>query len=314
MKNFNDYVSAGDNEYSDEHFGEAADLYEKAYEMQDDFEISKKLVSALINDNQAEKAELVVESDLNSYLNDIDGLKILTRVFLENDDFLRANQLVVLLEDNKGYSISNEFIEDYKKQLEKSEQRFLATNSNEVKEIEKELTAIVIQPTNVQIQQIQMMNKLPLANYLKAANMLLLNPYLQPLFKTEIIENIVKLAVEDSTSMIYWDQKKNFIPKNTPLVMNSMEFLQSRSVLNYLVGNDNPDYQTDQLHSQFTLYIAMLYPFQSEKMTNVEKWVEVLLQNLNVKNFELDDENKEIKDIQDTYKKIDELLESFGQN
>ncbi|MDO1605314.1 hypothetical protein Q2T76_04490 [Lactobacillus sp. YT155] len=301
-------IEKGNAAYDDRNWVEAVNYFGQASIISNNFEINKKIVDSLVHLGRFEDGVEQASIYFDKYLETNEDTKFLFELLIAAHEFLLAHQFLAVIKSHSEFVLDSEDQLLISQNLQQEENAFEHEHSEELANQAKELMSLVTMQEGVQANKIQNMKQLPIKIYLEVVPNILLNPYLHPLFKTEIIENLVKLKLEDTYSMSFYGELREFMPSKLKTLMFSPEFLQARNLLQEKL-TDYDDYESGLILNEFLLYLSLTYPFTSEIITNMDEWIEVYLDMREGQTVANSGENEEIVTW---INRFNQLLENFG--
>lgn len=308
-EDYKNYLIEGDKASAKDDYLGAVQNYGLAFVVKHTFEANKKLVESLMKLKEADKAKEMSTDFLDQYVETEDGVMLVSDIFLETGDLLGANILVQMVRKRRESLISESLILDIEQRLRSAENRYSRIHEEDLKKQEKELLSLVVEKIELQVKKIKEMSNMPLENYLRVADNLLLNPYLHPMLKVEIANNLVMLSIDKEVSINFWGEIKNFNPINLKPILLMDKFLEVKDLID---KNSSEDTQTEyeKKISELSLEISMLYPFTDEIIDDPKIWANEFLRRWNPEN-ETNNEKTPVK-VTDWFNKFDKMLEIFA--
>lgn len=303
----NDLVKQGNEAFESHKWKEAIYFFGQASQLENTFDVNKKIVVSLLKiglfDDAVDQASIFYDK----YLENKDDATFLFNILIESEEFLLTYQFLEIVEE-PGYKVLDEInIQQIYAQLSAQEKNFNEEHTKEIEDQKKELMSLVTMQAGVQASKIRNMKYLPMSHFLEISENLLLNPYLHPLFKNEIIENLVKLKINEEYSISFFGELRKFNPSKLRTLMFTSQYMEARKLLlNKL--SDYDDYESNLIMSEFSLYISMSYPFVEDIISNAGDWIEVYLCEYREESIDHIHNSEKISMWLDHYKK---LLETF---
>ena len=291
-------------------WAEAVDLYTEAYSMQQSFRINKGLAASLLNQKRAGDAEAVILDYLNYYLSEPDTAELALDVALENNDFLLANQMLNFYSFQKLPNITSDFINELTKRILVAEDRHERSFKPEKEQISKQLLSIVTKPTGVQIELLRKLREFNKADYVKNAKVLLANPLLHPLLKSETTENLMKLGVDEQMDISFYGENKTCNPSKLMPIMSTDVYLKMCDELEKLLSDEN-DAQMDNFKGELSLYAAFVYPFGNEIIKEPTLWTKAMLLRYGLLDESRISDSQGLSEVKTWLKRFDDLISTF---
>lgn len=292
---------------------EATDLYTKAYTMQPSFLTNQGLAASLLNLKKADEAEAVILDYFNYYLSDPNAAGLVEDIIIENNDYLLANQVLNFYENNPLSTIDEEFIIDFKKRVKLSEDRHKRSFGPRMKEIKQKILSIVTQTSVEQIELMRDLREFDKANYLECAKILLGNPLLHPLLKSETLENLFKLGVDEDVNVSFYGENRTCNPSRLKPIMSTDIYIKLCDELEKILKDSSNEIQLENMRGELSLYAAMVYPFGDEIIKSPILWTKVFLVRYGLIDESEIEDNSETEEVKKWVERIDSLINTFQQ-
>lgn len=299
--------------YDKGNWDDATDLYTQAYGLRQSFLINQGLAASLLNSKRADEAEAVILDYFNYYLSDPEAAGLATDIVIENNDYLLANQMLYFYETNPLSTIEKSFITDFEKRVRLSEDRHIRSFKPRMKQIEEALNSIVTQPVIDQIQLIRSLREFDRKNYLDCARSLLGNPLLHPLLKSETVENLFKLGIDDEVDISFYGENKTFNPSKLKPILSTSIYLEMCDELEKILVDSENEVQLENIRSELSLYAAMVYPFGEDIIKSPSLWTRVFLLRYGLLDESLVGDDPELPEVKKWIKRFDSLINTFQQ-
>ncbi|GKQ42808.1 hypothetical protein RD055328_07310 [Companilactobacillus sp. RD055328] len=302
-----DLVRQGEEALEKRNWKEAIYFFGQASLIKNTFDINKKIVASLLKIGKFDDAVDQASIYYGRYLeNDVDA-KFLFQILMDANEFLMTYQFLEIVKEDEYTILSDDEISRISDQLEECERAFISDHQKDIENQEKELMSLVTMQAGIQASKIRNMKYLPINNFLDVSQNLLLNPYLHPLFKNEIIENLVKLKLNKQYTISFFGEIREFNPFKLKTLLFSPEYTNAREIMSKKLANYD-DYEANLMINEFLLYISMSYPFIGEIIDDIDFWIDIYLKRYNQDYIEPTKKNEKIVMWLDRYSK---LLETF---
>ena len=231
---------------------------------------------ALQADHQYTKAWRLIENDHEFYLANTQRQHFYLSVMLDNQLFISARLFANQLADQN-------MIAD----IQEAENQALATESATIAAREKNFYHLGDNSLHVQQERFEEAAKLPLANYLKAAQFVIRDPYVHPLLRSSVIQDLANLKI-DRQLTFYWLDGQEYTVNPAKL-----KPLDQIPVVSRIISRLEAKYsQDDPLSFQsfiqtFHLQLILLYPRIEETIVDEDAWYEVLTSYSSTDNSDL---------------------------
>ncbi|HCD08100.1 tetratricopeptide repeat protein [Companilactobacillus crustorum] len=310
--NLKKLISQAEEAFDQGNWDEATDLYTQAYAMQQSFLINRGLAASLLNQQRPGDAEAVILDYFSYYLSEPDTAELALDIILENNDFLLANQLLSFYDSNSLPNIKPELIDSFVKRIKIAEDRHERSFKPEKEKISARLLSIVTEPTAEQIQLLRKLREFNRADYIKNAKVLLENPLLHPLLKSEVLENLLKLGVDETIDISFYGKNKTCNPSQLMPIMSTDVYLKMCDELEKLLTDEN-ETQLENFKGELSLYAAFVYPFGDEIIKTPELWTKAMLLRYGLVDDSQVSDNQGLDDVKTWLKRFDELINTFQE-
>ncbi|KRK65421.1 hydrolase [Companilactobacillus tucceti DSM 20183] len=311
--NLKKILDAADDAFNKGNWDEATELYTEAYTMQPSFLTNQGLAASLLNLKKADDAEAVILDYFNYYLSNADAAKLAADIVLENNDFLLANQIINYYDNNNISTIEDEFVIDFKRRVALAEERHLRSFKPHMTNIITHLRSIVTRPMVGQIQLIRSMREFDKRDYIEAAKLLLGNPLLHPLLKSELAENLYKLGVTEKIDISFYGDMKTFVPSKLKPIMATDVYLEMCDELDKILEDSKNETQVENLCGELSLYAAMVYPFGENIIKNPSLWTNLFLLRYGLIDESDIKDNSHYSEVKSWVDRFDSLINVFQQ-
>ncbi|MFD1471420.1 tetratricopeptide repeat protein [Companilactobacillus mishanensis] len=311
--NLKKILEQADDAFEKGNWEDAVDFYSRAYGMKQSFSINQGLAAALLNQKNADQAESVILDYFNYYLSDPEAAQLAVDIVIENNDYLLANQMIHFYAENKLSTIEDDFIDNFKTRVKISEDRHSRSFTPKMKIIVKKINSIVTLNVVDQIQLIRSLREFDKEHYLSCTKLLIQNPLLHPLLKSEVIENLFKLGIDEELKMSFYGENKTCNPARLKPIMSSDVYLSMCDELEKLIANSENQVQLENLRSELSLYAALVYPFGSEIIKTPELWTKVFLLRYGLLDESQVGDDPGLSDVEKWIDRFDSLINTFQQ-
>lgn len=304
--NIQHLIQAGDRQYARQNFAQAVELYDKAYRLQSSHLNQVKLVQALHANQQNKSAATLISNYVTSYLKTYADTQLAVAVFLKLEDLIGAYQFVqnVTWHDDQQQQLLDQQIKQAAQAIATSHPQLLARLSQRV-------LTIVTSPLSQQLEVVTRLHQLDLPDYLEQAKILVLHPYLHPLIKAGVMDDLVKLRLTEVVPLSFYGEMKTVVPNELPIIANLQSLNALQQQLSSLQSQVGHNYEA--LSGELNLYAAMLYPFTDQIITDPSFWLKMIMAKFGYKNTgkTLEKDLKAVK-VNKWLSKFEELLSLFN--
>lgn len=220
---------------------------------------------ALMLAKQFTKSWRLLDNDHNFYLQHPEKQNFYLDVMLKNQLFITAR---LFAKEAHANPMLNK-IEAAEVNADHSESATIASR-------ERNFYHLGDTPLRVQQERFEEAAKLPLANYLKAAQFVIRDPYVHPLLRSSVIQDLANLKIDQGMTFYWIDEKEHEVNPaklqpldEIPVVEDIIKRIQQK------YGQDDPlSYQS--FIQQFHLQLILLYPRIEETIVDEDAWLKVL--------------------------------------
>ncbi|UQS86474.1 hypothetical protein MOO44_06160 [Nicoliella spurrieriana] len=253
------------------HYLLAINDLKKIYKDDPSLKVNQILVKTLFNNGDYLAAKEYLLERINDYQNSEEDFKLMINIFKFNHNFVQA-QIIINSIRNKSFKLDvqndfNHFQADYKSE-----------NDELINKLENDLFHIGGKKlSNQQIIITESMN-LPVSNYFDGAQGALLDPFLYPAIRFNILDILRELQINQSINIKWIDKKAHSInPIDLLPLAKTKSAVNIFSIINSMFGQQSPIVFQNMLKT-FSLFLAYLYPFNDDVITDYSRWVEVAYQ------------------------------------
>ncbi|USS85485.1 hypothetical protein M3M35_02135 [Fructilactobacillus myrtifloralis] len=248
-------VSAG-------HYADATPTLLRLYDESDDEAVLAPLAHSFLGQHQITEANRLVDEHFAFFVTQQLGL--LTEVLLADRRFVELHILLAQLPA----------VQTEAERTELQATETTGTNLDEAGERQfKHLGAFTPQEQQAIIAQAE---HLPLANYVAAAVTNLRDPDVYPIWRLQLLNNLMRLRIKTPVSFIWIDQQTYTVqPDQLVEVTETTAYEQLQRLVTTKYGQVDPIKQT-QLMSLMQVELQNLYPFIDRIITDPKQWLEQL--------------------------------------
>ncbi|MFC6261124.1 hypothetical protein [Levilactobacillus fujinensis] len=247
----------------------AAAGFERLYQDQQTAELNRYLVASLYHDQQYAAAEQVAAEQDGIYLQSSQTFQLRLDVALKNQQFIFAREFCEL-------PVAQDWRAGGLAQIVSAETASQTTLGTTQRVIAKQFYHLGDVSFAEQRQRLERARQLPLSQFMQGVQYLLVDPFLHPLMRSTLLEELLRLRTTEPVQLhwlddqVYTVQTKNLRPVNASLAAAEMQhFLQDQ------LGQSNPVLAAN-VQQVVTLQLMMLYPFIDKVVTLPVLWVQIL--------------------------------------
>lgn len=254
--------------FKDQNWQLAAEAYEEVYQNQPTITLNHLLAQSLLNAGQTGRALEVVFEEATSYLSDGEHLALLIEVLLANQNLLLANQVA---ESITQPSLRTKAVH----QIENEEQRV----SSEAEFASHYQQFYQLASGNLIHQQVayEASKRLPKKVWIKAAQHLLVDPFVKPIVRVTLLEDLQKLRFDEPVNLQWLTgESRRVVPSELVPFERNSSLKEALGVLKSRLGSADP--LTAQLQEEnLRLQLTLLYPFDQEVISDWAVWMSLNL-------------------------------------
>lgn len=256
--------------YQDKDYAQAASLLEKIYSEVQNSQINHLLVESLYLNEEYSRARAYADDFLNSYLTTATNFRFLLTLLLRVHEFILAHEIVAGVSDAELKQTGSDMITGAEQEARTATAATLAT-------IAKQFYHMSDYSAAEQQARFQAALKLPLNEFKKGAQYLLVDPYLHPLFVVSILE--VLQRVKETTPVTFqWldNQRYTVVPNDLVPLQANKTYLEVQGTLSQKLASKDP-VAFNLLTQEVRLQLTLTYPFVDRVVTDATGWVDNLI-------------------------------------
>ncbi|MFT8878638.1 MAG: hypothetical protein ABF913_03635 [Oenococcus sp.] len=266
---FDQLVQQGQLEFDHQNFHQAASFFGMAYNQKQEIDLNRILVGTLYEDQQFSLANVYLQDFLDDYLNTERLFKLAINVLLKNQNFIYAREMAGFA-DPIWAAAAIEQIEN--------EERIIRT---QMAVTQKELVQSFYHLSDgdfaKQRQRFESSFKLPLHEWWSGSKFLLLDPYINPLIRSSLIETAQKLQIDEKVDFYWIDHKIYQVnPSKIKPLLALPEYTKLKKRLDEELGADDP-IANDMLTSNLRMQTSLLYPKISAGIFEGDYWIDEMI-------------------------------------
>lgn len=257
---------------AEEKFSMARDYLIEANKVGVQDTVSRRLVEVELLLEEKDQAYLTLR-ELPDLFSNLEIFALYQRVLVANS--LLIEQLQVIAQLTKNYA--QKTIAPYIAIIEREQVTPLAlAEQNET--YEAILTKFA---RGAQLGQAELyaLHQLELERYLQLVRFNLLSPNLAQQNRIVLVEDLVRLVFNDKVDLMFFGEKKSFIPANTKLFQQTAIYRQGIQIIEEKFYKDPTLFA--QVLSEFGYCLQLLYPVEQEYISDVSEFLDVLVKQMN---------------------------------
>lgn len=250
-------------------WSQASAQFTTLYQAKQTPELNRYLAMSLFQDQQFLAAEQIAAEQDEAYLINADWFERRMTIALHNQQFIFARQLCALPAANAWRTAAVARIAT----AEATAQRTLGATQ---RVIAKQFYHLGDVSLPEQQRRLQRAHQLPLDDFLKGTQYLLVDPFLHPLLRATLLAELYRLRVKMEVQ-VHWldDQRHTINTADLVAVTASPAAQQAFTYLQEQIAQNNPGLAAN-VRQTLNLQLMLLYPFADKIMTQPRAWVDWL--------------------------------------
>ncbi|MBU7455658.1 hypothetical protein [Leuconostoc fallax] len=260
-------------EIDQENWHDASQTLSELYESLPTFEVNYKLVTTLFMDEQYQLAGSYADDFLGEYLEYEDNFRMLVALSVKTQNFVYAHQLIMLWDDGDDGKLQQTLLNEVKEAENKAKDKMAATFQT----ISRQFYHMSDYDIAEQRSRYESARHLPVADFIKGARFLLLDPYTLPVIRATLLDDLQKLNINEVIQYRWLDNDIYTVNlSEINALTDNTVFLDIANELEQQVGQNDPNAMTALTH-ELRLELTLLYPRIAEVITDAKQWVAVSL-------------------------------------
>lgn len=255
--------------YRNARWSTASAAFTTLYQAQQTPELNRYLAASLYHDQQFLAAEQIAAENDGAYLLSAEWFDLRLAIALANQQFIFARELCVVPQAAAWRAAGERRIEAAE---EASRTRLGATQ----RVLAKQFYHLGDVSLAEQQRRLLRAHQLPLAEFLRGTQYLLIDPFLHPLIRATLLEELFRLRVKMVVKVQWLDDQVHSV--DTAKLTGVNDNGAARIALAYLndqIAQDNPGLAAN-VRQTLNLQLMMVYPFADKILTHPEAWVDWL--------------------------------------
>ncbi|MBW1605455.1 hypothetical protein [Lactobacillus sp. Sy-1] len=280
-----------------------ADL-KKIYENDPSKKANLLLVKALVDNQDYLAAKEYMLEKINDYQDSEANFKLMVKIFGLNHNFIQAQ---IMIRSVKNGVFQSELQNDFNR----LQREFINSHPDEINKMEMNLYHIGGAQLPIQQQIITESMNLPVPNYVDGAKGALSDPFLYPAIRFSLLDVLRELQFTQFIDINWLDKKVHRVNlfKLVPL-SETMSAVGIFNVLERRFGQTSPTIFQNMVKT-FNLFLAYLYPFGDEIVTDYSLWVSVAYQMQKGNHLDLNQLDDDAKAVYDWQFRLLKIIESI---
>lgn len=255
--------------FEDRRWSTASALFETLYHDQQTPELNRYLVASLYHDQKYLLAEQYAAEQDPVYLDSAQHFQLRLDVALKNQQFIFAREFCQVAQADSWRAGGLA-------QVEAAEAAATTELAATQRVIAKQFYHLGDVPFNEQRQRLERARQLPLALYLQGVQYLLVDPFLHPLLRADLLEGLMRLHVTQTVKLHWLDDQVYPVDTGDLQPVNASKAAGAiQAYLQNDLGQTDPMLAAN-LQQTVTLQLMMLYPFIDRVITTPVAWVQTI--------------------------------------
>lgn len=257
-------------EIENQNFNNATDDLLDLYDETDDQQVVMLLGKTLFMNQKYVSANRLVDDNFDVFLQQ--NFELLTCIYEKNHRYLQLRIIATGLQGKDKINLL-EKIKQSEKEYEIKEPNSIASNAREF----MHLGAFSADRQREVIKDAEM---LPIKQYLAGSKMSLIDQDVNPVWRMQLLNNLMRLEVDKPVDFIWIDNTKHqIIPKEVADVEQTKAFKEIQREVNETIGQQDP-IKAAQLQVIIKVDMQILFPYIDQVVIEPHKWVEVIMQKM----------------------------------
>jgi len=254
----------------EQHWSEAACLWETVYQAQQTSEVNYQLVQSLVADEKYAAASTYASEFERDYLQTDEAATLYLTALLNNQQFIQARILVHARPGSwQGTALATTQAAE-----EKAERTLQSTLTLTM----RQFYHLSDQPVINHASLLQAATHLTYSKYLTAVKFLLVDPFLHPLTRVEVLYTLREIGVTDTVKMQWIDEQPLTVtPAALPMIGQDSASLAVQGILQERLGQQDVTLFAS-LQELLALQLMYLYPRTEMVVTDPQRWVNILIE------------------------------------
>ncbi|WP_251897571.1 hypothetical protein [Lactiplantibacillus paraplantarum] len=252
-------------------WSQAASLWEQVYQTQQTAPINYHLVQALVADQQYVAAASYASEFEAQYLATDGAAELYITALIANHDFIMA-RIVIMARKSSGWT------KTMLATLAAAETNAEQTVATTLTTTMRHFYHLSDQPARQHADSLQAAHHLTYQRYLTAAKFLLVDPFLHPLTRVEVLYTLYNLRVPEMVKMQWLlnDEMLTLCPAKLSVFGQDETSMAVYRVLKARLGNQDV-FLYENLRELLQLQLMYLYPQAKAVITDPAAWIDVLI-------------------------------------
>ncbi|WP_047999971.1 hypothetical protein [Lactiplantibacillus herbarum] len=260
---------AAEKAMQEQHWSQAASLWETVYQAQQTPEINYQLVQSLVADEKYAAASTYASEFETYYLQTDEAATLYLTALLNNQQFIQA-RILVHARPGSWQKMALVAIQAAEEKAERTLQSTLTTTMRQFYHLSD-------QPVVNHASLLQAATHLTYSKYLTAAKFLLVDPFLHPLTRVEVLYTLREIGVTDTVKVQWIDELPLTVtPADLPMIGQDSASLAVQDILQDRLGQQDVTLFAS-LQELLALQLMYLYPQTETVVSDPQRWVDILI-------------------------------------
>lgn len=262
--NVDELVSAAEQAMREDDNSRAVELFEEAYQLEQNQDINARFVACLEAAEQFEYAyRIATERAWQSYV-DVAEQEMFMRIALRVNRPIAARKMLSQFKGDEAR---------WRTTIEASENDSRYNEQTRIKQMTREFYHLGQATLTEQQRMLVDMDQLPLTEYVFSAKGVLTDPFSNPLIRAAIFESLQHLKYSEDIHMlsVLGDERVvNAAETDALIEMSTYKEIMERL---FDLENEMDPVMWQGVHQQTQLMLQMMYPFVDDGVENVDDWL-----------------------------------------
>lgn len=256
--------------FHNQQWSQASAAFTTLYQAHQTAELNRYLALSLYRDEQFLAAEQIAAENDAAYLVDQSWFDHRLMIALKNQQFIFARQWCALPQAQawRAQGLA---------QVQVAEQTSRQTLAATQRVIAKQFYHLGDTTLNEQRHRIARAHQLPLAEFLRGGRYLLIDPFLHPLLRSTLLEDLYRLQIDETVKLQWLDDQQYDV--QTAQLRGVTDNSAAQAAIRYLTAEfaqTNPSLVAN-VRQTLNLQLMLVYPFAERVFTAPEAWVDYLV-------------------------------------
>lgn len=278
-------------------FSAATDILLNLYDEVDEKQVVLLLGETLFNDHKFVSAGRLVDDNFFVFLQE--NFALLTKIYLKNHRYLQLR----IIANGQNEKIKKDLLI----QIEQSELEYEAKAPITISSKSREFMHLGAFSVSRQREVIGEAETLPITQYIAGARLNLVDQDVNPVWRMQLLNNLMRLGFAQSVDFIWIDNTKHqIIPKNAIDIEQTEAFQAMQQEIKETIGQEDP-IKAGQLQVIVNVDLQLLFPYIDKIVIDSKKWLAAIKRKM----FGDDSNTTSDKDVIKWLSLIDSIMQTL---